>query len=106
MLALHFPDGSQLSVNVGDTHVVGRGQHGLDDLYVSQSQFAVSCASQDGTCGLRVSALGANRASSLVISNPLAESSIPSIELKLACSSCGGGVPEPGGRDLASNSPT
>ena len=67
MLALHFPDGSRLSVNVGDMHVVGRGQHGLDDLEVSQSQFAVSCASQDGSGGLRVSALGLNRASSLVL---------------------------------------
>ena len=70
MLALHFPDGSQLAVNVGDMHVVGRGQRGLDDLEVSQSQFAVSCASQDSGGGLRVNSLGLNRASSLLKSNP------------------------------------
>ncbi|KAK9834326.1 hypothetical protein WJX81_007076 [Elliptochloris bilobata] len=60
MLALHFPDGSQLGVQGGDVHVVGRGKHGLDDPCVSQTQFAVSCVSQDSAEGLRVSALGTN----------------------------------------------
>lgn len=56
MLAIQLPDGSLKSV-IG-SFVVGGGQHGLCDPFVSQVQFAVS---RNGCGGMLLTALCTNR---------------------------------------------